>query len=321
MSEHKEMLKKLHRIVKEGHAAMYLIKRTQSKKPEKMREVLKVDMEGEVAKIFQNVLDAKIENLIGDGENKFKDFFSENTMPEDILVISNINLIPTLPHLISHIAQHSNLNSVREFDEKTIKNLYSYAIEISLDENKKLIYFRKYTKGSRMCAKSTWILKLRNGTFDKLDGDVFKFDEYIDSIYYKCGGKVGMYVTNDKNFEEIFAFMDMYKEESEKAYEVLKSSGFVVIDERLFDEIKEKKKYIKQIALLNRRDEFNNLDFQRIEIIYNRAKNLQFKIEDGKITICDKESLKDFLDVCEKNILQDPIDETTLYRTKNKEKI
>jgi hypothetical protein len=35
----------------------------------------------------------------------------------------------------------------------------------------------------------------------------------------------------------------------------------------------------------------------------------------------DKDALKDFLDVCENNILQDPFNADNLFRTKNKERL
>lgn len=320
MSEHKKLLIKLQEVAKDGHVAMFLLKKTYSKRAEMMREILKVDIEGDAENFFRSALSIKINNLIN-SENQFKDFFTESAISEDVLVINDIKIIPTLPHIISHIEQHTNLESVRKFNEKTMAKLHSYAIEISLDEDNKIIYFRKYGKGSKLSSKSGFLFGLRNGTFDKIDGDIFKLDKYVDSIYYKNGDKTIMYITNVKNFESIFEFMDVYKQESDRAYEVLKSSGFIVINEELFDEIKEQKRLLKQIALLNHRNKFDNLDFQSIKNLYGKAKNLQFTIKDEKIIISDKKALMDFLDVCERHILADPFEDDIFYRAKSTEKI
>lgn len=317
--KHRKILKDIKNIIKKANVAMYPIMKTYSKKPEKMRKVLRVKIEGEVAKFFRNVLNERIEYLIEDDEKDFSDFFSEYTMPEDILYIDDITPIATLTNVIIKINQITNLDPVKEFDEKTLKNLQSYAVEVRSNENERFIYFKKYAKGAIISSKWATLIH-REGAFNKLEGDIFKIDGGIDCIYYENEFGNGVYVLNKEEFEEIFSFMELYKKESEKAQEALESSDYVDIKEGLFDEIKEKKTYIKKIALLNKRDAFKNLEenFEDIEKKHSEAEKLKFDIEDNKVIIENKEALKDFLDILENNILRDLINKKLVFRTKHK---
>jgi hypothetical protein len=320
----KENINKLPGLFKGGHVELYLIKRTTSRQPEFSREILKADIKEEVRAFFENALDNRIRllnNPLADPDLVIKDFFAEDKMPEDISFINDINLIPTLPSIISQISQHSDLVSVKEFDEKTLEKLHSYAIKISLDEDNILIYFRRHSNGWIMSSKRSWIARYKGGTFDKLDGDIFRFDEEIDCIYYKYRNEYGMYILGEKGFEDIFSFIEVYKDESRKAYEILKASPHIIIRDGLFDEIQEKKTYIKRIAFLNKRDEFKNLNHENLIKMRNMCTSLSFDVVGDKIHINDKASLKAFLDVCEKNILQDPLQTSELYRTRNKQKV
>jgi len=321
MSEHKEMLRRLQKIVEEGYVAMYLIKKTESKKPEKMRTLLTVELESEAKNFFQETLDGSIDKIINSDAIEFKEFSTGSELPEDILIIDDIESIPTLPNILYRIDQHTNLDDVVRFDTTTVKNLYAFAVEISLNEDDKVIYFRKHTPGRVLSAsRSTFIFK--NGVFNKLEEDIFKFDDIVDCIYYELDGKKQMYVINTINFEDVFAYTQRYKELSDLAYNTLNASGYVDIDEELFDEIKDKRSYYKKLAILHQSGIFSNLSLQYVRRVYEKAQGrLNFILENGKVIVNTKEGLKDFLDVCEEHILQDIVDEDVLYRVPSAKEI
>jgi hypothetical protein len=320
MNELKKTLEELKTITEDGHLTMYLIKRTSSSKPDKMRQiVLNVDLEGEIEEYFRNTINSRIELDLANDEIKIRDLFSRDSMPDDIFHLKDPSIVPTLPHIIEMINQSGNLESVNKFDEETLDRLYAYAIEISKGTDR-IIYFRKQNAAKRMSAKGGTFI-FRRGTFDKFRGQLFNFDKIVDTIYYENKNKSGMFIINTHSFETVFFFRKVYQEESDRAEEILKKAENVELAEGLFDDIKDKIRYIKPIALLNRRDEFAKLDFDRIRINKDKADGLRFQIEDDKIIINDKAALKDFLDVCERNIVQDPADTDQMYRARYKQEL
>ena len=321
MSEHKEILRRLQEIVEEGYVMMYLIKKTGSKKPEKMRTLLTADLENVAKEFFQETLDGCIDKMINSDDIEFKEFSTGSELPEDVLIIDGIESIPTLPNILYSIDHHTNLDNVVRFDTKSVKNLYAFALEISRNEDDKVIYFRKHTP-RRVLSASRFTFIIKNGVFDKLKEDVFKFDDMVDCIYYELDGKKQMYVINTINFEDIFAYTQRYKELSDLAYDTLNSSGHIDIDEELFDEIKDERSYYKKLAILHQNGIFSNLDIQYIKRVYEKAQGrLNFILENGKVVVNTKEGLKDFLDVCEEHILQSVADEDVLYRVPSAKEI
>jgi len=321
MSKFKKTLEELKEIADDGHLTMYLIKKTSSIEPEQMRQVvLNVDLEGEIEEYFREAINRRLNEILGDDELTICDLFSRNAMPEDILHLTDPDFVPTLPHIIDKINQSGNLESVVRFDEKTLSKLYVYAIEIAQSESERIIYFRKHTSSQRISSKGGAFI-FRRGTFNKFNGELFKFDKGVDTIYYEHSGNTGMFILHTFNFENIFSFKEVYQKESKKAEELLNKSDKVELTDGLFDEIKDKKQYIKQIALLNRKGEFDKIDFDRIKKVRKKSESLQFQIKGQKIVIENKAALKDFLDVCERNILQDPVDTGQMYRARYKQEL
>ncbi|MDD4157708.1 MAG: hypothetical protein PHY08_14180, partial [Candidatus Cloacimonetes bacterium] len=79
MTEYASYLKDLLRVANKGHnVQMCLLKKTTSKNDEKKRQVLKVEVDGEVLTSFKENLIKKCNKLINDNELTFVDFFSED---------------------------------------------------------------------------------------------------------------------------------------------------------------------------------------------------------------------------------------------------
>ncbi len=297
---------------------MYFIKKTISHKPEKMNRVFSVDIAGDVRIKFVKNIISLLTNIKNQQDLKFKNFFASDLLPEDIAFIEGLSLIPTFRYIDMQIEQNTNLEQIITFKGESIEGLHSYAIEFK-NINNKLIYFRKYTEGNVISSKNT-LFSLTDGIFNSVDGDVCKFDDFIDCIYYKLNNiNEIMYILRRNEFESIFSVLDIYKNESKKVFDKLSSSENVVIQKYLLDEIQDKPAILKKITHLSAQGGFDKININRISIIKKIAPSLKFEIKNNKIIISDKNCLKDFLDVCENNILRDPVDDQEVFRARYKE--
>jgi len=320
MTDNIENFKKIKQILLNGHVGMFILKTTSSLKPEKMRDVFRVTVDGELPQHFRDLTRKKMDWLINDPDMAFVEFFSDSAREKIIWTLNDIEEIPVLPPVLARIKQGLHIPTIPVLDEAALDKLQSYAVEIKNDKEK-IIYFRKYGKGSKISSEGLSFL-LKKGKFNKLDGDVFKFDNTIDCIYYEWDGQAGLYIINRPNFESIFSFYEVYKEQSGEVQKILESSNLVSIAKGLFEAIIEKRSFAKKIALISKKGNFNNIDLQEIQTLMVKSRNaFKFTIKDQKIVIEDREALKDFLDVCEKHILANPFDENQLFRVKNMEKL
>lgn len=329
MTDYSSYLPDLLRTANQGrNVQMCLLKKTASKKDEKKREILKVEVDGEVLTLFKENLIKKCNDILKDNELTFIDFFSEDPEENVISVIEqkDMEAICTLNPIILQIKSDDDSKSVTDFNKSTLNNLQSYAISMSfiddISENKTeetCIYFRKYQVGSKI-ARSKNILELKKGKFNKIEGDIFKYDDVIDAIYYErlnlgspdqSSSKI-MFVRNLTNFEEIFSFEDFYKLNAKRAHDALLLYENIEIKEGLFEKITCNKRYLKKICALNKENFFTNISFDRFFQIYNTTSSLDYalnlKTDEKKIQIKDEKSLFEFIDICSNKLYGDLID-------------
>ena len=332
MVDYKPYFEKMKDIAANGSVQMCILKRTQSTKDEKKKQVLRVEVDHAVKKLFVDNLINSCDEIIDMDKLDFPDFFSGEDKDNSLLVIKqdDMHSIGTLFPIISQVQSETNTNFIKDFDDKILERLQSYAICIKKhredkDESKELcIYFRKYSPGSKI-SKSKRLIVFKNGKFDELDGDVFKCDNQIDAIYYDSDldhpdleNSKFMFVKRVTEFEDIFSFLGYYKQETQKSFELLTSNSNLDIGDGLLDEIIDKIKIIKRISRLNKSGFFDDLDITTVKMYYDKAAKehiLELEINDGKFSIQNKQSLNDFLDICENRFSEDLIDPTKIYRS------
>lgn len=337
MNNYNEYFKKMKDVAEKGNVQMSILKKTSSRNDEKKREILRVEVDNQVKDIFAQNLKKFCDEIIDDDDLVFCDFFSNNPETDSISFIEKKDLISigTFSPIISKIKSEDIVDYVREFDEETINKLQSYAICITyFDEESKFkdrcIYFRKYGHGYKISKSKLFnILTFKNGKFDKLDGDIFKCDNFIDVLYYESkvedesktkeeDKKEILFIRGIEEFEDIFSFNELYRNEAKIIYDALSSHNNIMIKEGLFEEIKYKISYIKILSYLNRNNFVEKFDFDSIKQIYEKTTQnyvLNFEIRENKIIIHDKQALKEFLSVCERKFVRDLIDEKKIYKT------
>jgi phage pi2 protein 07 len=339
MTEYKTIFKNIRDIATTGTFHMALLKKTASKKDECKREVLAVEIDNAVKDKFSTILNNACESIINNDTINFINFFEDEGEDNTILVLSSEDLehVGTLFPIIRQVQCEDDVEYVKELNEKVIDKLQTYVICVqkrNADKNYKqtCIYFRKYGKGYRIAKNG--LLAFKNGKFEKIDSDIFKCDTFIDAIYYELllekdnedDNEISiqiMFVKDTTNFEDIFAFHELYKREGKKLYDFFESHDHIEIQEGLFQKIDDKISYLKQMTQLSKKDLIDNFDFDSTKKIYEKAsKNyaLNFEIVDDKVIINNKEALKDFLAFCGKEIVRDPLDDSIFLKSKgNKE--
>lgn len=317
---------------------MCLLKKTQSKKEEKKRVLLNVEVDKEVPTLLRNNI-TKIYNIIVDNnELKCADFFTGEKAEKTMFVINedNMNDVGTLDPIISRIIKDddSNATCVTEFDAKTIDNLQSHAIFLSFLRKEKgvnikdsCIFFRKYNKGTKISKEQGILLALgaKKGKFTRVDGDVFKFDNLIDATYYERRYlnnsnskdiKI-MFVWNLENFEEIFSFDEFYKQQALEVYDKLNAYDNIEVEVDFYNNFISKKGNLRKMCTLNKKDVFSNIDMQTFSKIYKIAlsKDCDFSLlVDGEIIRIENEkAFNEFIHLCQRQVVGDLIDEKIVY--------
>ncbi|MCM1987076.1 hypothetical protein [Methanococcoides seepicolus] len=195
MNNFQEYFEHINNIAENGHFQMFILKSTASSQDEKKREIIPVDINGTVKELFSSILSKKCDNILENEDVTFRDYFLNEYNDDDFSIPyikeEDLQSIGTFQPIISKIKDSDQLEHIRDFDEKTIDKLKSYAIYVTyLNEAKNAtencIFFRKYGSGFKLSKSRSNLLQYKNGRFDKLDGDVFKCDEFIDAIYYEC---------------------------------------------------------------------------------------------------------------------------------------
>jgi len=326
------------RTAKEGNnIKMCLLKRTSSKKNEKKRVILNVEVDEEVPDLLRkNII--KIYNMVVNNKDlKCDDFFTGEKVQKTMYMIdeASMNAVGTLNPIISQIIKDddSGSSTVIEFDENTLNKLQSYAILVSFLHKEEVsikdtcIYFRKYQKGSKISKEKGNILSRnrKTGKFIKVDGDVFKFDDLIDATYYEreyindpdTKGTKLMFVWNVSNFEEMFSFDDFYKQHAQDVYSKLTAYGNIEVEENFYQKFTSNKNNLKKICSLNKENTFSNIDFSTLFQIHENAlsKNCDFNlvINNGKIKIETEKAFNEFTRLCLRQVVGDLADEKIVY--------
>lgn len=298
---------------------MYFIKKTSSSKPEKMYNVCSVGIAGDVRAKFTRDIVTRLNNIKSRDDVKFKNFHDEDLLPEDIAVVDGLTLIPTFRHIEMQMEQDTNLDPIMTLEGQSIKGLQSYAIAFK-NTNNKLIYFNKYTAGNILTIKND-LYDYIDGVFSGVAGDVCKFDSDVDCIYYKINNiNEILYILNRDEFESIFSALDFYKMQAEQVFEKLSLSKNVEISKSLINQIQDKPSLLRRLTHVSIRGGFDKIDVDRISMIVKKSAHaLKFEVKDNKIIISDRDSFKDFIDVCENNILGDLVDGKKIFRIRYKE--
>jgi hypothetical protein len=280
-------------------ATMYLIKRTHRSAVENKRELVKADLGKEGQKYFRGLLLAEMDDLVADGK-QFKDFklWCEPPFDGDVVpYINSFRSIPDLPQILSMIEKSSKVESITDFNGEALRNVVAYAVEFKQDEHTRVVFFTKHNP-ARMFSKKHPLFRLQKGVFNKIDHDIFAFNNSIHSVFFEAENMNRMYVVSVEDFESVFECRRRYKELSGRALSVLTSYDFVVIDSEAFESISDRKRYLKKIAVLQEKGEFATVTIEDIQHAIDAAGDkVQFKIRDGKVMLYTEEAIMDFVDV------------------------
>lgn len=107
-------------------------------------------------------------------------------------------------------------------DANTFSNLWAYAVKIEIND-KKLVWFRKYSKGKVLKKGFRDAVLFKDGKFSKIEHDVFQIDENVDCFIWN----EEIYISQHHYFEKIFSYEDQYEEKYGEALEAFKQFTYI----------------------------------------------------------------------------------------------
>lgn len=296
--------KSIDAIKDDTHVDMYLLKQTQSKKPEKRFELQTMDIIDDIPKKFREIAKKKLaaaDVAIKNKTRPVKVFYDMNYKKKNITFIAPTK-VPFFEHIKTAMKEHTNLHVLEDLSE--VKKFHSIALRFCTSDGD-VIYFRKIRSYQLVSRHYSITGALHKGKFNKVKDDILAFDEVVDCVYFEEADSI---LVLDKSMtESIFAFKDYYIEGTKNAIGTLTSLKLVEVDATLFDKVLRSKSYTRQITEMLQDGKFkrdtkwfaDHLTLFQSEPAKYKAQLASYAIgTDGQVVIKNEVQLDTFLGVC-----------------------
>ena len=224
----------------------------------------------------------------------------------------------------------------------TLKRLSGHAIEIKGDSGQEIITFTRDKKNRLIKREDGFLASFFENEFRAVQGDVLVISPTIDGIYLKTGESELALVLSRKNFEMLFNVREYYEHYSRKLLEKLRDNGLIEITDDVLAEAIKKRSVSKNLTLLlkngafpfitsgeddeininidDAKDYFNHLN-EYINTILPNLETLEFEFkiitgDNGEVVsfqFPSWNSVKQFVNICKKDYLEDPVDHKIYY--------
>ena len=318
-----EDLKIIKNYVKDSNIVLYLLEKSDSNKPDKMRKLKKANVESSAKSFFSTILIKKLNSILKN-DNEFSEYFNASVEENKNLYLEDTKKIPVLPHLIEQIKQNTNLETLTTLDEKSLRKYQGFLIEFFHKNKTRMLYFSRFEPGAKL-TKGKFFLSFDKEIFSKVEGDLIRFNENIDFIYYSYFPESEqtefvekIVILNRKNTELLLNFKEIFKKETNKAFKQIEDSPYISITDKAKEEVANDTNFIKRIAVANSKGLFNDLSIQQFKNAYENIDGIKYKINGDRITIISKEQFDHILDVLERNHVVDFQNSSSLFKAKTK---
>lgn len=256
----KNELEKLLWIIKENRNLvinLYLITREKENSDLTYKifdTAINYDIKNDFLQIFVSVLE-EISNIDDIDFIKYNPcYYSDKN---EIEYIESAN-VPNFSKITRSIIE-SNLSHIVRIDDELLRYLWAYCIRIeSVDNN--IFYFRKYNKSKVITKKGLFGLFYKDGYFNKIIQDLFLFDNKIDAFYYNNN----IFILNKTYFEQIFNYMDEYKNNAITFLEEIKNLNIIDINDDFINWCLADPKKIKKLIDISNNEYYRDLTFEDI---------------------------------------------------------
>lgn len=309
---------------KRTSVSMFLIKKTASKDVEEKYQLGSVDVAGQVANEFRDIIGEKLAELdtqtFWEG-TKFVDFYDEKIQFGDLSEVKSKDIL-FFKHIHNQIRGHTELDQITDLAE--VKHFESFAVAAHLTKGA-VIYFSRIPKARLVTKKFGLTLLFSQGRFNKIEGDVLAVDKNMDCLYFEKTDS--LLVFNKYNTEIIFNFKEYYQRIAVGVFKALaEQRNLIRAEQSILDDAFTKSKFIRRITRLQRDAKFNkDISYFNKMLTYlvdNPQKynpdKVQLVIKDNKVIIDSLVRLNTFLRVCNNEAVEDVI-EHRLFLANDKE--
>lgn len=179
-----------------------------------------------------------------------------------------------------------------ELNSEFFENLWGYIVIFENNNNTSLRIFKRYTPGNILRKSLLNALIIKDGTFTKLDKDIFKMDYKIHCFLFD--GFVVIFAK--RSFEELFELGDKFKKESKEVLDEINKTEVKISN---WDDFKEKCcdniNMMRKLSNIKAKGYHKNITFAMVKKM-KKDYNLRFKIDEQNKSILYEE-YKDIWDI------------------------
>jgi hypothetical protein len=161
--------------------------------------VLSAETQNDVAQQLNESFMGQL-SKIQSNHKEFRDYEIDDSSNDYVQYIK-VDHVSTAAEILQTINNNNAVHFIS--DAETFSNLWAYAVKIKIN-NKSLVWFRKYNKGKVLKKGAKDAILFQNGTFSKIEHDVFQVDEKVDCFCWNDE----IFISQHHNFEKIFNYED-----------------------------------------------------------------------------------------------------------------
>jgi len=249
------------------------------------RVLLNKDVQDSFRKSFLNTISKINKNI----DKKIFDKYSPTNTSDSIKYVKSNEITQTLFKI--------NKDDVEVIKSSELKpeffgSLWGYIVIFENNEDQSLMVFKRYTPGNVLRKSFLNALIIKDGTFTKLDKDIFKMDYKIHCFLFNGF----LIIFSKKSFEELFELEDRFKQESKEVLGEISKADFKVTN---WDDFKEQCCnniiMMRKLSNIKAKGYYKSITFEKIKKMKKNYK-LRFKINEAEKSII-YENYKDIWDI------------------------
>lgn len=190
--------------------------------------------------------------------------------------------VPNFNNIKDQISNHVDLPTLTNLNEQFIGKIWAYCVHFQ-HENMEIVYFRKYSRSKVIKQGKGLSFLFSEGYLNKLMQDLFTFDARVDCVYIEDE----IVVFHKTNFEQIFNFMDKFKELALQTFEVIENQGLIHNFEDFSEWCFSDPRKIRKLTDIFNKGYYESVSFEKVKEMKNEY-SLQFELdEENEKIVCN----------------------------------
>ena len=182
-------------------------------------------------------------------------------------------------------------------------NLWTYAVKIELDDNNKVVWFRKYNKSMVFKKGNLDAMFFKDGKFSKIEHDVFKVDNKVDCFIWNDE----IYISQHNNFEKIFSYEDQYEAKSSEALQMIKETFSYIDHDSLKIYVEKDSSQKRKLAAILKNGVYGKYGFNEVTATIEKyGLDIEVNTNEQKLNLTPKDSRR-FLKILNDDYLRSEV--------------